>query len=163
MRQLMAIFMKIKGVEGSVTAAGFEQCIKINSLHHQFTQPINRDVSTTRNRVLEQLCFFDINITKTMDNASCSLRTNAYTARVMPSVEFFIVKTGEQLSVLARMLFYKVLITKYETSVSSGGLPLEALSLSFTKTESAFYAYDTESRTTKPIISGFNLESMEIT
>ena len=36
----MAIFMKVKGVEGSVTAAGFEQCIKINSLHHQFTQPI---------------------------------------------------------------------------------------------------------------------------
>ena len=158
----MAIFIKINGIKGNVTAKGHEGCIAAHSLHHTFEQDISMPVGRPQDRTRAKPQFSKVILTKSMDNATNALLSKAYAGTVIPEVECNIVSTGDNLAVSAKYLFKNVLIANYDTSVSTSGDPIETLGLHFTKMETTYLGRSPDNSLNSSQVTGYDLEKADI-
>jgi type VI secretion system secreted protein Hcp len=156
----MALYIKINGINGSVSASGYENWIIVHSLQHHLSQAVSNTTEGVHNRSRDSMKFSEVIITKGMDNASIMLLTKAYNGYVFPMVECNVVATGDQLTTLASYKFHQVMISRYATTLGSHGLPIETLTLNFTKIETTIFSRDEKNETCSPSTAGFDLVTM---
>jgi type VI secretion system secreted protein Hcp len=151
----MPIYMKIDGIDGSVTAAGHEKWIELDSaqmgVNRHVTNPTGRGV----NREASAPSVSEIVVTKPLDCASTGLfRLSLWGEGKKVKIDFC--KTDkDKIEPYLQLELENTLISSYSASGHGGGggvhdRPMESLSMNFTKITYATIQMDAAHKTGKP-------------
>jgi type VI secretion system secreted protein Hcp len=151
----MAIYLKIDGIDGDVTAEGHEKWINCESLSLGVARAIHTPTGSSQERESSAPSISEIVLTKVMDVSSAKLFQEACVGK-SKAVKIDLVKTGDKLENYLEYTLTNCLISGY--SVSSGGdKPSESLSLNFTKIEMKYTPYDNEHNPQSPMPAGYDI------
>lgn len=152
----MAIYAKIEGIDGLVTAAGHEKWIDCSSLQWGVGRAISSSVGSSRDREASKPSISEVSITKDMDESSPLIFTEACVGKGK-QVEIHLCTVGtDQIETYMEYILSDCMVSGY--SVSSGGeKPSESISLSFTKMEMKFIPHDDAGKAASPIPAGYDL------
>ena len=156
----MAIFLKFEGINGTVTAAGHEKWIDVQSMQWGVGRGISSSPGTTKDREASHPSVSEVVITKLLDETSPKFFTEACVGKGKV-VEIHLCKVGDKLETYMEYKLTNVMISGY--SVSSGGdRPMESLSLNFTKIEMNYIPYDDKHAAGSPVRSGYDLATAKM-
>lgn len=137
----MAIYMHFQGIEGNVTAKGFEKWIEVQSFQFGSGRGISTPTGRAANRESSAPSISEVVVTKMMDKASPMLFEQGLVGLTGKEVKIHITRTGKEMETLCTYKFEDTLVASY--SVSSGGdAPVESLSLNFVKFEYKYKGSD---------------------
>lgn len=138
----MPIFMHYEGIDGNVTAKGFEKWIEVNSFQFGAGRGISTPTGGAENREASAASVSEVTVSRAMDKASPKLFEAGLIGDAGKTVKIVMTRTGKELKELCIYKFENTLVSGY--SVSSGGdTPTESLSLNFTKFEYSYTGADT--------------------
>lgn len=155
----MAVYMKIEGIDGNVTAAGHEKWIEIGSLSFGVGRAImSRDPGHTANREASAPSISAVTIRKEMDETTPLIFTQATTGDAK-KVEIHLCRTGEQLQSYMEYTLTNTLISSYSVSAGDGGHPSESLTLNFDKIEMKYNSFDDKHKQKSSVTAGYDLST----
>ena len=159
----MAIFMKINGITGSVSAKQFEGWIALDSLSQGMSRAMKALVAgEVKNRTPGRNAFQEFSIQKSVDSASSALFSKACQSEFIPEVIIRCVKTQKE--VLQTYLEYtleNVLISRIDKHITTNDAS-ESLSLSYTKIHERFIPTASSGQSASPSSAGYNIETAEV-
>ena len=137
----MAIYVKIDGIDGNVTAKGHEKWIECNSFQFGVGRAIPMFVGKMTDREASNPSLSEVTLSKDMDDSSPYLFQESVVGK-SKKVDIHITKTGaKEVDTFVEYILEDCLISSY--SISSGGdRPSESLSLSYTKIEMKYVVWD---------------------
>jgi type VI secretion system secreted protein Hcp len=138
----MAIYMKYGDIKGSVTTAGYEKWIELNSFQWGVGRSIGTGARGALSREHSEPSVSEIVVTKLTDVSSSKLFLDALAGKLDSKVQIDFTTTSK--GKIEKFLTYKLENTAISSfSKSSGGdMPLESLSLNFTKVTETFTGMD---------------------
>lgn len=137
----MAIYMKFQGIDGNVTAKGYEKWIEVHSFQFGSGRGIVTPTGRAANREASAPSVSEVVVTKVMDKASPLLFEQGLVGMTGKQVQVVITRTGKEMEQLCSYKFEDTLVSSY--SVSSGGdAPTESISLNFVKFEYKYMGSD---------------------
>lgn len=164
----MAIYLKLDGVDGNVTAKGYEKWIQVDTCHFGVSRDVTMEAGKTANRESVKPRISEVSITKRADNSVAALFKEAVVGKKGRKAELAFVRTGEK--ALEQFMGYKlknVLVSGYSISADGdeetggSGEPIENLSLSFTECEIEYKDHAADNSNSNPKRAGYNLELAE--
>ncbi len=132
----MAIYMNFNAlaIKGNVTAEGYKDWIKVDSLQFGVGRGISMEAGSVANREASRPSISEVSISKSMDTSSAQLMKEGVTGAAGTEVIIDIVKTGsEKLDKFCSYTLQNVLVSGYSVSSGGEGAPQESISLSFTE------------------------------
>ena len=155
----MPIYMKIDGVDGSVTEADHTGWVELNSFQWGVGRGISTPVGSAANREASLPSISEIVVTRQMDKASSNLFDLSVSDATGKAVQIDFVQTATGGSGNIVYLHYELenaLISGY--SLSSGGNdPSESISINFTKISQKWTDYDAANQNPTPTVKGYDL------
>jgi type VI secretion system secreted protein Hcp len=139
-RAFAPIFMQYDGIDGDVTATGYERWIAIDSKQWGVGRGISSPTGGT-GREASAPNISEIVVTKLQDKSSPHLFAEATVGKAKPVQIHMLGTFGNQLQPYLKITLDKVLISGYSQS-SGGDRPSESLSLNFTKITMTYTSYD---------------------
>lgn len=138
----MAIYMKYGSIKGPVTTDGFKDWIELDSFHWGIGRAIGTAARGSYSREHSEPTISEITVTKRSDVASPKLLLDAVAGKLDNKVEIKFTTTTK--GKVETFLTYKLENTGLSGySLSSGGdMPVESLSLNFTKVSETFTGMD---------------------
>jgi type VI secretion system secreted protein Hcp len=125
-----AIYMYIDGVNGDVTAKGYEGWINVSTVQEGMSQVV--DLRTGGGGSLAKVEVLDTTIVKVLDSTSPVLRQKLTESKAIPSVIISIVATADAAFVeYFRIELEKVYLTSISMSASGLEAPVEDMSVAF--------------------------------
>ena len=145
----MAIYLEVDGIQGSVTTQGFENQSELNSFQFGVSRSISTAASGSTARESSNPSISEITVTKLADAASPDLANYALAGQLNKKFTIhFTTTTAGQVTEYLKHELENVGLSHF--AVSSGGdLPMESMSLNFTKITTTFTPMD-------PSVSGQN-------
>ncbi len=152
----MAIYMKVDGINGDVTAKGHEKWVDCSSLQWGVGRGIGSPIGRGVERESSAPNISEVVISKEMDASSPYLFTEACIGKGK-KVQFHLVKTsGGNLETYLEYTLTNALVSGF--SVSSGGdKPTESVSFNFTKIEMKYTPQKADGTPGSPIPAGYDL------
>ena len=156
----MPIYMKYDGIDGSVTAAGHEKWIELEScqlgVHRNITSPTGR--GSNREAAIPSMS--EIVVTKYQDCASSNLfRASLWGEGKKVKIDFC--KTDkDKFEAFLQLELENTMVSSYSSSGHGGdsnSRPMESLSLNFTKITFNTIAMDKDNKTSKPDRASWDL------
>lgn len=130
----MSTYMQIEGINGSVTAKGFDSAIEIYTHHIERSSPVNQKVGSITNRTDGQLVIGTLSVTKVLDSATIALMQHFYDKTIIPEVKISHCATNNGNTCHTTHTYSNVIISSYdEQSVDNN--TKEQITLSFTQCE----------------------------
>lgn len=146
----MTIYMKVDGIDGSVTAKGFEKWIELSSFHFSTSRAISMEAGNAANRNHGRASVSEIVVTKMMEQSSFGLLQDALRGDKGKKVTIKIVEIGQDK--YREYVSYELddtLLSGY--SVSTGGdVPAETVTLSYSKITTSFTSADKNNKAGQP-------------
>ena len=138
----MAAYMKIGSIKGSVTTEGFKDWIELESFHWGVGRAVGTAARGSTSREHSEPSISEITVTKRMDLASPKLFLDAVGGKLDAKVDIkFSTTTKGKVETFLTFKLENTGVSGY--SVSSGGdLPVESVSLNFTKVSMGFTGHD---------------------
>jgi type VI secretion system secreted protein Hcp len=159
---MASIFMKIKDIEGESKEKNHDKWIEVQSVSWNHSRTIAAGVKSSQ-RSRGETFFNDIMIAQDMFKGSMKLQQNAATGTVMDPVEIHFCRTGSDpaqgLETYLTIKLTDCLITSYSTGISGEGVPIESLSLNFTKVEMQYKEADAKGKLTTASEFTYNKET----
>lgn len=122
-------FLKIEGIQGSVTEKGHEEEIMLESFSWGATNPgIVRSPTPTG-----ASSFSPINVVIRLDQSAPKLLVAAARGDSIPKVEIKIFRSGEKKEEFLKITLQNAIISSYQARGASGDIPIESVSLNFSK------------------------------
>ncbi len=146
----MSIYMQVEGVQGSVTAKGFEQWIELNSFHFSTSRNISMEAGNASNRNHGRPSISEIVVTKNLEQASFGLLQEALRGDKGKKITIRVVEVAQDK--LREYVSYELedtLLSSYSIA-SGGGIPSETISLSYSKITASFTATDKSNKSSQP-------------
>jgi type VI secretion system secreted protein Hcp len=157
------IYMQIAEIPGDATARGHEDWIELNSVSDSIVLPVSDAAAgSTRTRSVPQLS--DVNASKLLDRTSPKLREALARGTIYPTVTIDITSVceGEEV-VLFQYELENVLVTSISFNASSGGdVPVEDLSLNYTKVQWTYHRYGPGCSKTGDVKAGYDKETGKV-
>ena len=155
----MAIYMEFDGgsPKGDVTAEGYKDWIKIDSLQWGVGRGISMQVGAISNREASNPSFSEVTISKQMDNASSGLMKASMAGAEGVKVIIDCVRTGNAVQQYCQYTLHDCLVSSYSMTSGGEGAPQESLSISFSKIEYKYTPSDTGGKGETPAIIGYDL------
>ena len=152
----MAIYLKMEGINGKVTAKGHEKWIDVGSLQWGVGRAISSAIGTAKDREASKPSISEVSITKLMDESSPLIFTEACVGKAK-KIQIHLCTTGtDQIDTYMEYELENCMVSGY--TVSSGGdRPSESISLSFTKLTMKFIPYDDAGKPGSPIPAGYDM------
>jgi type VI secretion system secreted protein Hcp len=151
----MPIYMKVEGIDGSVTAAGHEKWIELDSAQFGVNRHITNPTGRGTNREAAVPAVSEIVITKHTDDASTSLfRAALYGEGKKVKIDFC--KTDkDKIEPYLQIELENTLVSSYSVSGQGGhgvvhNRPEESMTLNFTKISYHSIHMDHANKTGKP-------------
>ena len=138
----MAIYMKVPGADGSVTASGYEKWIELDSVQFGVGRPVDMTTGNMANRASGLPSFSEITVSKETEDSTYGLLNEAVLGTEGKKVELAVVEPGDTPTEFVKYVMEDVIISSYSMSASGGGKPHESISLSYSKIEIAFTTHD---------------------
>ena len=138
----MAIYMKFGSIKGPVTTDGFKDWIELESFHWGASRHIGTAARGSTSREHSEPTLSEVTVTKRTDVASPKLFLDSVAGKLDSKVEIKFTTTTK--GKVETFLTYKLEDTGISNySLTSGGdMPMESLSLNFTKIEKSFKGTD---------------------
>ena len=157
--------MKLKGIDGEVSAKGYERWIELYDIDFGGLHiPMDNVVGKNQNRVNSKPRLGDITITKPLDTSSTRLFDRAHDAQSFPEVEIHYVTNGNPPIKYASYILHNVLLSNYsERHTGSGDRPIEMLALNYLKIEKTYIPRGSDNQPKNPMIIGYDLSTMSVT
>ena len=169
----MAIYLKIPGVQGSVSAQGFVGCIELDSFQSSVARKVSTKAGSASDREGTKPTVSGITITKYADATTPILfgKATTGTAEAQP-VTISFVNTGAQLTTYLTATLTNAMISNHQLLVNLPTLaedgktveqkkPYETFTLDFTKIEWKGTPFDATHRAGNPVSAGYNLETAQ--
>ena len=134
----MAIYMKVDGVKGRVTATGYAEHIEVESCQVGATSPTQARAGNMGDRTGGTISYSDISVSRTQDESTTDLFQKMFEKAPITKIEFKFVKQADKPLEYMKITIADALITSYSISGHGGdghGRPHEMLSFSFSKIE----------------------------
>src|SRR5215203_4472158 len=156
----MAIYMKYGSIKGPVTTDGFKDWIELESFHWGASRHIGTAARGSTSREHSEPTLAEVTVTKRTDVASPKLFLDSVAGKLDSKVEIKFTTTTK--GKVETFLAYKLDNTGVSGySLSSGGdMPMESLSLNFTKITQSFTGHD-PGVSGSPEIVGYDLTQMK--
>ncbi len=156
----MAIYVKWDGIEGNVTAKGYEGHLAVDSFSFGIGRSITMEPGNCANREASKPAFSEIQLTKAADNSATAFFKEATTASEGKKVEIKFVQTGSD-KVTEYMTYYleECLVSGYSVSANSEGDPIESISISYCLIDVNYQDYDASNKSASPQRVGYDLKS----
>ncbi|MEM1141405.1 MAG: type VI secretion system tube protein Hcp [Pseudomonadota bacterium] len=152
----MPIYMKMDGVNGAVTASGYEKQVALDGLSFGCSRVVSMRVGDSGNRSENLPDFNEVMCTKSTDESSFGILKEAVSGRSGKTVEIAVVEAGEKPTEYVKYTLKDVIVSHYDMS-SSGDQPVESFQLSYTDVEVKFTPTDKSGAAGGPGIVGFDL------
>jgi type VI secretion system secreted protein Hcp len=138
----MAIYLKYAALEGSVTEQGHTKWIELDSFHWGVGRAIGTAARGSTSREHSEPSISEVTVTKRMDKASPKLFLDAVAGKLDAKVQIHFTTTNKgKVETFLKFDLENTGLSGY--SVSSGGdMPVESLSLNFTKISNTFTGFD---------------------
>jgi type VI secretion system secreted protein Hcp len=142
MEVLMAIYCKFANINGPVTTEGFKNWIELDTFQWGVGRSIGTAARGAYSREHSEPSISEITVTKRTDVASPKLLLDAVAGKLDSKVEIkFTTTTKGKVETFLTYKLENVGISGYSLS-SSGDMPVEHLSLNFTKITETFTGFD---------------------
>lgn len=158
----MAIYMKVPGVSGNVSAKGYEKWIELSSQRMQVDAMMRVQTGRKLDRFNHLPHFSLMQITKNKDKASSALFEGVCVGKVFPEVEIHECSTGSSVSPYAKYRLSNVVVSSMSNASSAAHQPVEVLELAYTKLESSYIPRDSGHRALAPLTSGYDIENTQM-
>ena len=156
----MAVYIEYEGIQGNVTAQGFEDHIKVLSLHFGVGRGISMEAGNMANREATRPSVSEISFTKYADNATTSIFKESVTGSSGKNVKIKFVQTGADS--VTQYMDYELddcLVSGYSISADADGDPVESVTLSFAKLMVNYHDFDKKNAGKSPKRVGYDLTS----
>lgn len=154
----MAIYLNYDGIEGNVTAEGYEKNIKVSSAHFGVSRPITMEAGKMANREVGKPNISEVTLGKEADNSVAALFKEAVSGSAGKKAILSFTRTGtEKVEEFMSYTLYDVLVSGYSISADGDEEPLENITLSFSKCEILYKDHDATNKTGSPQRSGYDL------
>ena len=163
----MAIYMKIDGIDGDVTAKGHENWIALQSLDFDVKRLLSTDPGRIADREGTRPSISEVTLTKKMDKSSPLIFGEACVGKAKSTVKIDICQTDSNLSPYAQLTLNNVIVSGYQLDATNAGspnnttehpYPVEKATLSFDKIELRYTPYDGQNQAQSPIPAGYDLK-----
>lgn len=134
----MSIYMKVPGIDGSVTAKGYEKWIEVDSMQFGVGRAVSMTAGNMANRLDGLPSFSEITISKQSDDATYGLLNESVLGKAVKEVTLVVVDSGEAPTEYVKYLLKDSLFSSYSMSAGSGGRPNESVSISYAFLEVSF-------------------------
>jgi len=154
----MAIYLDFESIKGNVTAAGFEQCVEINTMEFGVKRPIRMEVGKMANREVGKPSLSTVTLTKTADNSVAALFKEAVSGSSGKKATLNVVRTGsDKVETFLEYTLYDCLINSYRIMAIGDEEPQENISLSFSQCEITYKDHNATNKTGSPQRTGYDL------
>lgn len=157
----MAIYMKIDGITGSVTAKGYEGCIDVQSYQLLKQAGVSQQSGIDENRSLGPIAQGSLVLHKSLDASSIALLQHFYKRQSMPQVIFYHLTSGKPLQCYMQNTFSNVLICKVDES-NDADWSSEEIGFHYTACEKRFTPHSATGSAQAPITTSFDSTSQKI-
>ena len=157
----MAMYMNYnnKAVKGNVTAEGYEDWIRLDSMSFGVGRHISMEAGHMSNREATRPNITEVVVTKMMDGATSGLFKESLTGSAGVKVLIDVVRTSaDKLEKYVTYELEKVMISSYSVSAGSEAAPAESISLSMGKLTMSYTAADGAHKGGTPERVGYDLE-----
>lgn len=156
----MSIFLHLDNVEGSVTAAGYENWIEVSDVTFPgVSSNLNMQVGKTIDRYASRPSFAPLVLLKPLDKSSTPLFEAAHNGNVFPTAEIHYASTGNPLFTYAKIILSNASITHYSERASAhGSRPEEILRMAYSQIQRIYIPRGPENQQGSPLITGYDIE-----
>lgn len=154
----MAIYMKIDGIDGNVTAKGHEKWIEVNDVSFGTGRGItSAKPGNQSNREASIPSFSEVSVTKAMDETTPKLFVESCIGKAK-KIEIHLCRSGDNIGSYMEYTLTDALIGSYSVSGDSSKThPSERLSLNFSKIEMKYIPYKDDNTAGSPVPGGYDL------
>ena len=130
----MAIYLEYDGIKGNCTADGYKDQITVLSCNFGISRGITMEAGNMSNREATRPSLSELSISKESDNSCINLFKEAVSGDAGKTVKVHFVRTGAD-KVIEFMTYEleNCLVSSYTMSGQAEGLPMENITLSFSK------------------------------
>ncbi|OGT49097.1 MAG: hypothetical protein A3F17_04020 [Gammaproteobacteria bacterium RIFCSPHIGHO2_12_FULL_41_15] len=174
----MTMYLTTKGpnIKGDVTSSNHKDWISIDSFRFGASRNISTQPGRTINRESTRPAISEVTLTKRMDKATTHLFQNALDGKVIEEVTLQLCTTSDSVSNYFELTLTDVIISSIEeTAVNAAhsdtagskmgvnaeqqqkNLPVETLTLNFTKFQMRYIPYDEQHKQSDPSSAGYDL------
>lgn len=160
----MAIYMKVDGIEGHVSAKGYDRWVELDSLDFGVNRSLQTKPGNVFDRESTKPSVTEIAISKLMDKTSPHIFLEACIGRAKSKVEIHICQTGERIIPYMEYTLHNVLISHYGVqAIAKDGATVseEHVSFNFDKIEMKYTPYDEKHNPQSPIPAGYDLKAAQ--
>jgi|GEM_PF-596194 len=138
----MAIYMRIPGLAGSVTATGYQNWDELDAFALGAGRLITTTPGNVHNRVRSSTQATEMLLIKSLNQTSPLLFTKACGGRAIDEIKIDVCQTADALNPYAQYTLHNVIISSYGVMAEKDQIPLEWLGLNFTELEIRYSPYD---------------------
>jgi type VI secretion system secreted protein Hcp len=156
----MAIYMKVEGIDGHVTAKGYEKWIELDSLKHTNERNITAKPGNVSDRESTKPTLSGFDISKASDKTTPHVYIESLVGKAK-KVDIHICQTGtDKITPYLQYVLHDCLFSKFELEIENKAQsegPKEKITLSFDKIEMKYTPHDQKHNTGSPIPVGYDL------
>jgi len=154
----MAIYLDYDGIKGNVTAKGFEQCVKINTVRFGVSRSITMEAGKMANREVGKPTISQMILSKEADNSVAALFKEAIAGSSGKTATLKFVRTGsDKAEEFMEYILHDCLVSRYHISAESDEEPKENIALSFSLCEINYKDHDASNKAGNPQRTGYDL------
>lgn len=151
------IYLEIEGIDGNVSAEGYDKHIQIDSMQFGVGRAIGMSTGSGREREASAPSLSEITLTKQMDEASPHIFEEACSGKTRKATIKIVRTSSGKVQEYFKLELENCLVSSYSCS-SSGDMPQESLSLAYTKISMSFTHWKADNEPGDPIVSTYDLE-----
>lgn len=156
----MSIYCEYPGIQGDVTAAGFEGQIFISSFNFDVRRKISMEPGNLANRENTRPSISVVTLTKGLDKSSPLIFKESLATSTGKTVKLHFVRTQDE-KLMEYMTFEleDCVVSGFKTSGEGrkGGLPREEITLSYAKLVVSHTQFDKSNKAGSPVRTGYDL------
>lgn len=154
----MSIYMEFEGIEGNVTAAGFEGNIQLESMQWGAGRALSMETGRMSNREATRPSLSEVTVTKCADKASPLIFEQSCIGKEGKQVILRIAHTSDALETYLEYTLTDCLVASYSVGASGDGDPIETLALSYSSLELNYIDQDNQNKNKGSTRWGYSVE-----
>jgi len=153
----MAIYLDYEGVKGSV-GGDYKDHVEVSSVEFGVSRPISMKTGNMANREVGKPNISEVNLTKEADSSVSGFFKEAVSGSTGKKVAIKFARTsGDKLQEFMEYTLYDCLVSNYNISAIGEQVPIENITLSFSKCEINYISYDGTNKSGSPQRAGYDL------
>ena len=154
----MAIYLELEGIEGNVTAEGYEGQIGIMSVSFGVSRQISMEPGAMTNRETSAPMLSPIMLSKEADSSVIAIFKEATSGSAGTTATLRFVRTGaDAVQEYMTMTLNDCIVSDYSISAGGDGAPMESIGVSYSRIEVAYTGGDASGKASQPQRATYDL------